>query len=75
MIATLDETQAHGTLLHAAVFYPRRLPRWEDLQIVRLAFFPPGADVMSVMPRLDGPQSANPFTVNLYSTPTEWGMA
>ena len=72
IMATLDNTPAHGVLLHVSVAHPKRLPTWSEVKLVRERFFPDDIDVMMVLPRASDYVNEHKFCFQLYQVPTPW---
>lgn len=71
VIATF-EGSPHGLLLHVSCSYADRLPTWDDLKLLRAAFYPDDQDVMQVLPRSDQYVNVHAYTLHLYAMPQAW---
>jgi hypothetical protein len=69
-----DEQTPHGLLLHVSLSHPNKLPTWEEVTMVRDAFFGADIDVMMVLPQAADYVNAHPYVFHLWQTPTTWGM-
>lgn len=74
VLATMDETERFGPLLHVSLSYPSRHPDWETIRMVRDAFYPAAADVMMVLPRQEDYVALHDHCFHLWQTPSAWGM-
>jgi hypothetical protein len=67
-----DDDGPHGVLRHVSVSYPKRDPRWVELQTVRAAFFDDDVDVMVMLPRRGRYVNVHPHCFHLWQTPELW---
>ncbi len=78
VLATIDDTDRFGPLLHVSLSYPNRDPDWATIKAVRAAFFPPTIDVMMLLPRAEDyvagiPAWPDSHVFHLIETPERWG--
>lgn len=73
VLASMDDTQ-HGELLHVSLSYRDLNPSWEDIKVVRGAFFPDDIDVMMVLPKKEDYVNAHKHTFHLWQTPVAWNI-
>ncbi len=73
-LATIDETEAFGPLLHVSFSYPNRLPGWEEIKAIRAAFYPADVDVMMVLSAEEDYVDVHPYTLHLFQTPERWAL-
>jgi hypothetical protein len=71
VLVSLDPTP-HGLLRHVSASYPTRLPSWDDLRLLRDAFFPPDLDVIQVLPRAGQYINVHAYCLHLFEAPAEW---
>ncbi len=71
VIASYDPSP-HGLLLHVSVSYAKKDPRWNDLRLLRDAFFPDHVDVVQVFPRRGQYVNAMEHCFHLFQAPGEW---
>lgn len=74
VIATLDDTERFGVLLHVSLSYRDRDPEWTLIRAVRDAFYPNTADVMMVLPRAADYVNIQAHCFHLWETPSAWGI-
>lgn len=74
VIATVDDTEKWGNLLHVSVSLPDRLPGWPLLKAIREAFYGDDIDVMMVLPRRADYVNVHEFCMQFWQTPEAWGM-
>lgn len=74
VLGSMDLAAEHGRLLHVSLSYRSRNPSWEDIKMVRAAFFPSDIDVMMVLPKADDYVNVHEHAFHLWQTPTEWGI-
>ena len=72
--ASMDVTDKWGALLHVSLSYPDHLPSWDDVKLVRAAFYRSDIDVMMVLPRAEDYVNIHPFTFHMWQTPQVWGI-
>lgn len=73
VIATIDNTP-HGVLLHVSVSYPDHAPTWEEIRLVKSAFFGEDLDAMMVLPREADYVNVHPYCFHLWQMPVRWGL-
>jgi hypothetical protein len=74
VIASEDPTSAFGPLLHVSTSRRDRDPTWDEIRMVRDAFFGDDIDAMMVLPRAEDYVNFHPHTFHLWQTPVVWGM-
>lgn len=74
VIATVDDTEKWGQLLHISVALPDRLPSWPLMRAIRDAFYGADIDVMMVLPRRKDYVNEHEFCLQYWETPEAWGM-
>lgn len=74
VLASVDDADPHGELLHVSCSRADRLPSWDEVHAVRDALFPADADVMLVLPRREDYVNLHQFTLHLWQTPRAWGI-
>lgn len=74
VIATMDDIPVHGRLLHVSLSYRGHLPSWEDVRLVKDAFFGDDLDAMMVLPKAADYVNEHPYTFHLTQTPVSWGI-
>lgn len=74
VLASMDDTDHWGRLLHVSISYQSRNPSWDDIKAVRAAFFSDDIDVMMVLPKAADYVNVHEHTFHPWQTPTEWGM-
>ena len=74
VIATLDDTEPHGKLLHVSVSYASHDPSWTEIRLIREAFFPNTVDAMMVLPRPEYYVNLAKHAFHLWQTPIGWGL-
>lgn len=74
VIATMDASHAHGTLLHVSVSYPDHDPSWRDLVAIKTAFFGTDIDAMMVLPRVADYINIHEHCFHVWQTPVTWGV-
>lgn len=79
VVASLDDTGAHGVLLHVSLSYPDRDPTWADMKAVKAAFFGPDVDAMLPLPRDENyvagvPGWEDSHVFHIVQMPRTWGM-
>lgn len=72
--AAVEDTDRWGALLHVAMSYPNRDPSWDEIKVVREAFFPDDMDVSMILPRQADYINVHPHCFHLWQMPTEWGI-
>lgn len=74
IIASVDNTERWGPLLHVSFSYERHLPSWADVKTVKATFFGPDRDAMMVLPCEADYVNLHPFTMHLWECPEHWGL-
>jgi hypothetical protein len=72
--ASLSDTK-FGTFLHVSCSYPDRNPTWEEIKLVRYAFYPESASVAMVLPPLSAYVNTHEYTFQMYELPVDWSRA
>jgi hypothetical protein len=73
VVATLDLTAAWGPLLHVSLSYPKRLPDWETVRLVKDAFYG-DVDACMILPRREDYVNVHQFVFHLFQLPQKWGI-
>lgn len=71
VIVTHDGTP-HGLLRHLSCSYHDRLPTWDEVGMLRDAFFPADWDVIQVLPRPSEYVNVHSYTLHLFQSPETW---
>ena len=71
VIVTHDGTP-HGLLRHLSCSYHDRLPTWDEVGMLREAFFPDDWDVIQVLPRTGEYVNVQSYTLHLFQSPETW---
>lgn len=71
VVVSVDATP-HGLLRHLHVRYAKKDPRWNDLKLLRAAFFPADGDVIQVFPREGNSLSVDQHGFHLFEAPAAW---
>lgn len=74
VIATMDNTETHGVLLHVSLSRRDRLPNWDEMRVVKEAFFGDDIDAMMVMPKKIDYVNVAEYCFHIWQTPTTWGI-
>ena len=70
---SMDRTP-HGRLLHVSVSYEDHAPTWDDIKVVRQAFYPDDIDVAMMLPQKRDYVNVMPYCFHMWQTPVEWGL-
>jgi len=73
VIATLDMTETHGTLLHGSISLPDEDPTWADIREMKMEVFG-DIDVMMLLPEEEDYVNLHEHTFHLWQTPEKWGI-
>src|SRR3954471_20369720 len=71
--AGIEDTGRWGPLLHISMSYPDHDPTWEEIKVLREAFFPMDTDVAMILPRMADFVNVHPHCFHLWQTPEMWG--
>jgi hypothetical protein len=71
VVVSVDATP-HGLLRHLKVRYAKRDPRWNDLKLLRAAFFPADRDVLHLLPCEEDSIHVDQHCFHLFEAPHEW---
>lgn len=74
VIASMDDTVEHGVLLHVSASRRDRDPSWDEIKMIREAFYPLSVDVMMVLPRAEDYVNIHEHCFHLWQTPESWGI-
>jgi len=73
VLATMDDTP-HGELLHVSISRADRYPSWEEIKVIRDAFYPETADAVMILPRKTLWVDEHPNCFHLIQCPVDWGL-
>lgn len=71
--ASIDDTR-FGPLLHVSMSYQDHDPTWEEIKLVKDAFFPRDCDAAMMLPRQADWVNIHNHTFHLFQIPFEWGL-
>jgi len=71
--ASIDDTR-FGPLLHVSMSHGDHDPSWEEIKLVKAAFFPRDCDAMMMLPREADWVNIHSHTFHLIQCPQEWGI-
>lgn len=71
--ASIDDTR-WGLLLHVSMSHHDHDPSWEEIKLVKDAFFPGDCDAMMMLPRKADYVNIHSHTFHLIQCPQEWGI-
>lgn len=74
VFATIDPTTRFGALLHVSLSYAKHDPTWEEIKLVKQAFFGPHRDAIQILPRDQDWVNVHPHTFHLSEAPERWGQ-
>ena len=74
VLATIDQTDRFGDLLHVSLSFAHRDPKWSEIKIVRALFFPDTIDVMMMLPAAEDYVNIHEHTFHMQQTPERWKM-
>lgn len=74
VIATSDDTEPYGPLLHVSISRIDRFPDWSEITAVRDFFFGPDRDAMMVMPRAADYVNIASRCFHVWQCPERWGI-
>lgn len=74
VIASLDNTEVHGVLLHVSLSRNDRLPDWHEIRCIKEAFFGDDIDAMMVLPKKIDYVNQHQYCFHLWETPVTWGI-
>lgn len=72
--AGVEDTEKWGPLLHVSLSYPDHDPTWEEIKLVRAAFFPPQIDAMILLPRASNYINIHPHCFHLWQCMEHWNI-
>ena len=70
----IEKTDDWGPLLHVAMSYADHAPTWDDIKLVRAAFFPADVDVMQMLPRDSNYVNVHLYCHHLWQVPQHWNI-
>lgn len=70
--ASIGDSGTWGPLLHVSMSYPDHDPTWDEIKLVREAFFPGDMDAMIMLPRASNYVNAHKHCFHIYQCPQEW---
>jgi hypothetical protein len=71
VLVSFDPTP-HGILRHLSCSYADHDPTWQDLKLLRAAFFPADQDVIQVLPRDGAYINDHQHCFHLFESPAAW---
>lgn len=74
VLATIDQTERFGDLLHVSLSFAHRDPKWTEIKAVRALFFPETIDVMMMLPAAEDYVNVHQHTFHMQQTPERWKM-
>lgn len=74
VIASMDDTETHGVLLHVSLSRADRLPNWDEIRAIKEAFFGDEIDAMMVLPKKIDYVNQHQYCFHLWETPVTWGI-
>lgn len=71
--ASIDDTR-FGPLLHVSMSYQDHAPTWEEIKLVKDAYYPRDMDAMMMLPREADYVNMHSYCFHLIQVPFEWGI-
>ena len=71
---SVNLTDRFGYLLHLSLSYPDHDPSWDEIKMIRYAFYPEDVDVMMVLPRVAHYVNVHEHCYQMYQCPQEWNI-
>jgi hypothetical protein len=72
--ASVDNTPRWGALIHVAMSHPHIDPSWEEIKLVKDAFFPSDMDAAMILPKKADYVNVHSHCFHLWQLPQEWGL-
>lgn len=74
VIATLDNTDRWGPLLHVSMSYSDHDPKWAEIRAIKDFFYGDLRDAMMILPKSAEYVNLHPHTFHLWECPEGWGI-
>lgn len=72
--AGIEESGRWGPLLHVSMSYADHDPAWDEIKLVKDAFFPRDMDAAMILPRIADFVNVHQHCFHLWQLPQEWGL-